>query len=439
MKKFLSLILLLWMFPAWSQLPMKTEEALRDYPTYRTTVKIPVDSVYKMTLENPGLLPEDFDKFKYMQKLCLFGNDYDYDFYQLPGYFFSFENLTHLTIANTDLTTLNKNIAKFENLQSLSLANNNLVALPAELADIEDLRSLVIDNNIKKIPPSRSLTHLEIIFETNVGQDSGTIPQGIPELRKLKSLTLNSELTLINIPQMISIIKGLPALEELTFIDPNLDEEDLKALSGIKKITRLHLPAILVDPEVMKGFSHLKEFSFGKYLNTEAVSRTKFWTTILAFPDLEQVSTTFEFQDTNFYHQLKKLNLTLNLDRGLQEQFAAIKNLPSLNMLTLPRSSTVPRNMGELSTVKVVDLTDLYGIDFSIVFGYLMLVPSLEKIIVSNDQFTVFPPETVKFKHLKEMEVINIEHGMFQAITEKEKNRAKKLLPDCKFTFVEMF
>jgi hypothetical protein len=68
-----------------------------------------------------------------------------------------------------------------------------------------------------------------------------------------------------------------------------------------------------------------------------------------------------------------------------------------------------------------------------------LIFPSLEKIIVSNDQFTVFPPETSKLVHIKEMEIYNIQHGSFGPISEKEKARAQKLLPNCKFTYIEYF
>ena len=68
-----------------------------------------------------------------------------------------------------------------------------------------------------------------------------------------------------------------------------------------------------------------------------------------------------------------------------------------------------------------------------------MVMPSLEKIIISNDQFTKFPQETVKLIRIKEMEIYNIEHGVFQAISEKEKARGRKLMPNCKFVYKEMF
>lgn len=439
MRGFTFIVLFLLAIAVQGQLPMKTEAELQFYPTYRTLTKIPIDSVYKMTLENPHEISADFDKFVHLQKLCIFGNEFDYDFYQLPAYFYTFENLTHLTIANTDLQAIGKNISKFENLQSLSVANNSLIALPVELGKIEDLRYLSIDNNIKRIPEIGSLTELVLYFETNVGDDSGSIPMGITDQRRLKTLEINSEVTLINIPEMISIIKTLPALERLTFIDPNLEEDHLRALTGIKKITELNLPAIEISPEILGGFSHLKHFSFGKYLESDPAKRKKFWETLLSFKDLEEVSTTFEFSDTAYYRQCKKLNLTLNLDGGLPEQISALKDMPSLYRLTLPRSSVVPRNLSELKTIREIDITDLYGVDGSIIFGYLMVIPSLEKIVASNDQFTKFPPETVKMVHIKAMEIINIEHSGFAPISEAEKAKARKLLPNCTFTYEEMF
>ncbi len=439
-KLLLPILLVLFSIQLFAQGKLLTEEELAAYPTYRKLQKAPVDSVYKITLENVGLIPDDFDKWVNLQKLCLFGNDWDYDLYSLPGYFYNFNNLTHLSISNTDIGTLGANVKNFTQLQSLNVANNQLLTLPKTISTLENLRELVIDNNIDRIPEIPSLESLSIYFETNVGDDSGSIPEGIGSLSKVKTLYLNAENTFIDISAMIDIVKTLPALETLTYIDPNMEEMDIRALTGIKKLKELNLPSVMAEPEVFAGFANLQRFSFGKYLENNPAKREKFWNTLIGFKNLEEVTTTFAISDTQYYRKLKKLNIVLNLDGGgLEAQFAALKNMPTLNAVELPRSSTIPRNMGEMATMKEIDVTELYGVDPSDIFGYLMLVPSLEKITVSNDQFTVFPPETVKLVRIKEMVIYNIQHGTFQPISEKEKARAKKLLPNCKFTYIEMF
>jgi Leucine-rich repeat (LRR) protein len=425
--------------PSFPQDRILSGAELAAYPTYTRIQKTPVDSVFKMCLENIHEIPADFDKWKRLQQLCIFGNDWDYDLFQLPGYFYDFPNLTYLCIANTDIATLSTSIKNFTNLETLNVANNQLVSLPKTITTLPNLKELTIDNNIDKIPEIASLEALNIYFETNLGDDSGTIPQGIGSLAKVKHLYLNSENTFINIPQMISTIKMLPSLETLSFMDPNMEEMDIRELTGIKKIKELNLPSVLADPDVFAGFSHLQRFSFGKYLEPNPKKREQFWNTLAGFKNLQEVSATFNIADTQYYRQFKNINIVLNLDGKLDDQIAALKNTPGLKCLTFPRSSVIPRVLSEMKTLREVDVTELYGVDISFIFGYLMTIPTLEKITISNDQFTKFPQETVKLANLKEMVVYNIQHGGFNAITQKEKERAQKLLPNCKFTYIETF
>lgn len=439
-KVILPLLLVLFTLQLMSQSRILSDEELAAYPTYRKLMKTPVDSVYKVTLENAGFIADDFDKWVNIQKLCLFGNDWDYELYSLPGYFYDFVNLTDLSISNTDVGALSPNIKNFTQLRSLNVANNQLLTLPKTLSSLENLKSLTIDNNIDRIPVIPSLESLSIYFETNMGDDSGTIPEGIGSLTTVKELYLNAENTFINITEILETVKTLPALETLSYIDPNMEEMDIRTLSGIKKLKELNLPSVMSEPEIFAGFSHLQRFSFGKYLENDPKKRDKFWNILLGFKNLEEVTTTFVITDTQYYSKLKKFNVVLNLDGGgLEGQFAALKNMPTLNAVEMPRSSTIPRNMGEMTTMKEIDVTELYGVDPSDIFGYLMLVPTLEKITLSNDQFTKFPPETVKMVRIKEMVIYNIQHGTFLPISEKEKARAQKLLPNCKFTYIEMF
>jgi Leucine-rich repeat (LRR) protein len=437
-KNILIVILILVAVLSKAQTGPVSSDVLDKYPTFRK-LKAPPDSVYKMTLENLGPIPGDFDKFNKMQVLCIFGNDWDYDLYSLPAYFYNFPNLTYLSLGNTDIGSLGPGIKNLTYLKTLNVADNRLIALPRTISLMEELQNLTIDNNIAEIPEIPTLVDLTILCQTNIGDDSGSIPEGIPALVKLRTLTVNSENTFIDIPSMIQIIKSLPVLERLSFIDPNLTEGDLKALSGIKKIKELNLPSIEASPESMAGFSFLKKLSFGEYLENDPAKREKFWKTILSFKDLEEVTVNFYMGDTAYYKQLKKLNVMLNLSNSFADQLTALQNMPSLYSVNLPQSASIPRALENMKTMKEIDVTGLYGLDFSIVFGYLMMVPSLEKIIVSNDQFTVFPPETSKLVHIKEMEIYNIQHGSFGPISEKEKARAQKLLPNCKFTYIEYF
>lgn len=433
------LLVLLFILPVLGQGKLMSEEELTPYMTYRKLGKNPVDSVFKITIENMGAVPDDFDKWSRLQRLCIFGNDWDYELFTLPAYFFTFPNLTHLTITNTDLTSLSPAVKNFTHLQSLNVASNQLTALPKTLNLCTELKSLTIDNNIDKIPELPSLEEISIYFETNLGSDSGLIPAGIADLSHLKAMYLNGENTLVNLPELIRIFKTLPALEKLSLMDPNLTEQDIKALSGIKKLDELNLPSIETAPAVMQGFAHLQRISFGKYLSKDPAKRSQFWQALISSPKLEEVSTTLVIADTQYYRQLKRINLVMNSDNSMEEQFGAIQNLPNLYRLELPRATHVPRNLADVQNVKVIDITELYGIDPSFVFGYMMLIPGLEKIILSNDQLTIFPMEITKMPRLKEMEIYNIQHGTFNIIPETEKIRAQKLMPDCHFRYIERF
>jgi Leucine-rich repeat (LRR) protein len=438
MKKSIILLFLLFVIPGIKaqEGPISAAE-LAKYPTYRKITRIPIDSAYKVTVENLGEIPKDIDRLKHLQRFTIFGNDWDYDLYTIPSSLYDLPNLTYLSIANTDINTIGSGIKNCKYLSTLSVANNKLLTLPNSLGELEDLQELVIDNNIREIPEIPSLEDLSIYFQTNMGDDSGTIPIGINKQNSCHILRIYSEDTKINIPEMMSIIFDMQAIEKLTFIDPNITADEISRLSQLRNIKELNLPSIQTPPDVFKDYPNLKNLSFGKYLENDTAMRHKFWVSLLSLPKLEEVTTVFNAADTHYYRKLKKLNVVLNLDVNFTLQFGALKNVPSLYRIEFPGTSNIPISLQTLQTVKEIDFTSVFSQDFSSVFEYIRAIPSLEKVILSNDQFTVFPAETAKLTRLKEMEIYNLQHGAFDPISEKEKKHAAKMLPNCKFTYIE--
>jgi Leucine-rich repeat (LRR) protein len=410
---------------------------LAKYPTYRNIKKHPIDSTYRLTLENVHEIPADIDRYKHLQRLTIFGNDWDADLSSIPGSLYDCENLSYLSIANTDISSLGSGIKNLKYLDYLSVANNKLVSLPKALGGIEELSTLVIDNNIREIPVIPSLEDLSIYFQTNLGEDSGTIPEGINGLEYCRTLRLYSEDTKINIPKMMAIIFDMQSIENITFIDPNITAEEISSLKVLRNIKEINLTTLQFPADVFKGFDNLIRLSFGKYLESDTAVRHKFWDNIISLPKLEEVTTTFCLSDTNYYKRMKKINLVLDPSLVFTEQFVALKNNANLYRIEFPSTSNIPLSLKILRTVKEIDFTNVNSQDFTIVFGCLQEVPSLEKIIVSNDQFLTFPPETARLKKLKEMYIYNIQHGSFDVISEAQKRKAEKMLPNCKFTYEE--
>ena len=100
-----------------------------------------------------------------------------------------FQNLTDLSVANSDLTSVPQSIFTLKKLRSLNLAGNQLTSIPQEVGQLQQLETLNVSSN-----------SLE------------TLPEGVSQLANLRTLDLSlnqfqslpsSVISLYNLEQMI--------------------------------------------------------------------------------------------------------------------------------------------------------------------------------------------------------------------------------------------
>ena len=106
----------------------------------------------------------------------------------LPEEIFLLKNLQELTVINSKLQTVNRNIAQFAYLQYLNLDHNRLVKLPDELTHLVHLNKLIICRNmLYKLPEAiGNMTSLREIIAW--GNDLYSMPESIATLSETLQL-----------------------------------------------------------------------------------------------------------------------------------------------------------------------------------------------------------------------------------------------------------
>lgn len=169
-----------------------------------------------------------FSKATGLTKLNLKDNELS----SLPLDFGTWTSLTELNISNNNLSTFPEDIDKLVNLEVLVISTNALKRLPPQIGNLRKLRELdVEENELDSIPTelgyltnltklwlqSNKLTslpatigNLQNLTEFRVGENMLTfIPKEIGHMGKLKSLYLNDNSYLHNLPFELALCSSL--------------------------------------------------------------------------------------------------------------------------------------------------------------------------------------------------------------------------------------
>jgi len=161
----------------------------------------------------------------------------------------SLKNLKKLFLADNDISDLGV-LRELKNLNALSLNGTNISDLEP-LKDLVNLQNLSLDSTkISNLEPLRRLINLDTLIVSNT---SVSDIEPLKELKNLQELELyNTKISdfeplnnLINLKkltidgtQLSNLVKGLPELESLTLIKPDVENiEYLKEFTNIKHVS----------------------------------------------------------------------------------------------------------------------------------------------------------------------------------------------------------
>jgi len=404
--------------------------------TYRFIPDISTaDSVYKMTLENPGNLPESFGEFYKLQELYIFGNDWDWNFKTLPNSFYNLKNLTKLSISNTDLNFISPEIVNLENLTELDVAG---VPLPPEMKNMKRLKVLYV-YKLDTIPEIQSLEHLILSFWS----DTIKFPVGFDKLINLKKLTINTSSAKYDPDEFKRTIAKLHQLEKLEFQNPYIeanisDEVLMSAFENLKNLKSVNLASIYFHSEAVKYLANVENLTVQGIGCLDDESRKKCYETIANLPELKTYTTSFNKEDVPYYHLFT--NLSINHEEwsslsSIDPDILLLSKIKGLRYLKLQLNSAY---LDSLVYVKELDLTRINAVyNLQNLFTELSKMTSLEKLYLSNNLLTEYPEETKLLQQLKVLEISNYQHGMFDAMTDEQKAKLQKMLPNCRIIYNE--
>jgi len=265
---------------------------------------------------------------------------------------------------------------KHYDLEVLLLDENRLTNIPPVIGKLEELKILSIaDNNLTDIP--LVIGKLEELKILSVADNNLTdIPPVIGKLEELKILNI-ADNNLNNIPVYIKNLKNLIVL-------------DLSYNTSIKAI-----------PNEIKNLEHLEEINFSG-------------NRIRVVPE--------SFQN------LKKLKVLKIRDNDILYLPEFIKHFKQLEHLDLAGNELkrLPSEIGLLSKLKRLDLVSNELEYLPPEIGHLS---NLEYLSLRHNNLKKLPDDIAYLRNIRNLDL------SFNKISRQEKEKIKKLLPNCKITF----
>jgi internalin A len=360
---------------------------------------------------------------------------------EIPDELWELKNLQYLSIRNTNIKKISKNIEQLINLIELDISDNQLIDIPSSIGKLENLEKLkvrssipyerteyyynekplrkswvVIDSVNEGLSEDEYLKKYNVEIRTNNNLYSGltNIPKSISKLRKLTYLDLSGNKEL----KLSDEIGKLPELREL-----KIDEMDLKEIpSGIQNNIKLETLSITQNPNIKEIPVWIDKLQNLAYLRTYGCRFSVMPETLnkLDMPNLENGQEIFA------YINLSELpSLFLKQKRNLIKKWSeSLEKLPdwigmlseSIYNIDIRRNNSkikfteLPESFGELVNLQVVSL-DYHQI--SKLPSSMKNLTNTTKIYLNDNKLTELPE---LIKHMKKLKVLSFAYNNIKEV-----------------------
>ncbi|XP_074191043.1 leucine-rich repeat-containing protein 40 isoform X2 [Rhinolophus sinicus] len=361
------------------------------------------------------ILPEEITNLRNLKGLYLQHNELTC----IPKGFEQLFNLEDLDLSNNHLTTVPASFSSLSSLVRLNLSSNQLKSLPAEISGMKRLKHLDCNSNLlETIPPElAAMESLELLYlrrnklrflpefpsckllkELHVGENQ-IETLGAEHLKHLNSILVLDlrDNKLKSVPDEITLLQSLERLD--------LSNNDISSLPY--SLGKLHLKFLALEGNPMrtirrdiinKGTQEVLKYLRSKIKEDEANQRDSVTETAMTLPSESRVN----------MHAIITLKILDYSDKQTtlipDEVFDAVKSniITSINfsknlLCEIPKRnnflSSLPEEMESLIRLQTINLSFNR---LKILPEVLYRIPTLETILISNNQVGSVDPEKLK-------------------------------------------
>ena len=375
---------------------------------------------------------------------------------KIPDNIFDLVQIEELYISYNQLTHIPNDIGKLKNLKILEFQDNNIKTLPNSMSNLDSLSEIhfckkmiwkQVFSVLSKCKNFKSAVFWDVDLES--------FPSAILQCKKIEKINLKGN-SKINYEETFDILSKLKNLKELTIslntkaIPPGI--EKLKSL----QILNIEHSTIETIPDEIGKLTNLNELHF-RYCdkltripkgirNCKKLSKVSLYSMRAPF-DFDYSIKSLQGLDLTYldlsqawrikipleiytFNNLKFLGLNIYETDSIP---AGIGNLSHLEEIVLSPADYIylPPDFGSLRSLKKIDLSGVFDIDFDHLFSILINLDNLEEIDIDYGEQRL-PDIISKLKNIKRIIMTNYKREFVSA---EERLRHKKLLQNCEFIY----
>nr|XP_020650914.1 leucine-rich repeat-containing protein 40 [Pogona vitticeps] len=415
-----------------------------------------LENLQKLNVSHNKLkdLPEELIQLKHLRSLLLQHNELRH----LPHEFGELNSLEELNISNNHLSSIPSSFAFLTNVLQLNLAHNQLKSLPAEISAMKNLRQLDCTKNcLETIPPElANMASLEQLYlrrnklrylpdfpsytvlkELHVGENQIEVLK-VEHLKHLNSLCVLDlrDNKLKSLPDEITLLQGLERLDlsnnDISSLPPMLGN-----LSHMKFLALEGNPLRTIRRDVLqKGTQEILKYLRSKIQDDNLISPNgELPVTAMTLPSQSEINlhaitalktldysekqkavipdevlssvgsnpvTTVNFSKnqlteipvriTELKESVSDVNLSFNKLSSISVELCMLYRLTHLDI----RNNFLTSLPGEMETLAKLQIINLAFNRFKIFPDVLYRIPTLEAILLGNNQIGSLDPMQVK-------------------------------------------